>query len=164
MNNMEDLDKILSEVVRKTVKETLETIMNTERDIFIEKNDGTKNGTYRRTLNTKYGFIDDLRVPRDREGNFKTMVFEPYRRSLDIEDLILALYSNGISTRRISMILDEIFHGRYSKSTISKITDVVKEEIDEWQSRKLKERYFAIYIDALFLNLRRNKWRRRHFI
>jgi len=37
MNNMEDLDKILSEVVRKTVKETLETIMNTERDIFIEK-------------------------------------------------------------------------------------------------------------------------------
>ena len=153
---MENLDKILSEVVRKTVKETLETIMNTERDIFIEKNDGTKNGTYRRTLNTKYGFIDDLRVPRDREGNFKTMVFEPYRRSLDIEDLILALYSNGISTRRISMILDEIFHGRYSKSTISKITDVVKEEIDEWQSRKLKERYFAIYIDALFLNLRRN--------
>jgi len=108
---MEDLDKILSEVVRKTVKETLETIMNTERDIFIEKNDGTKNGTYRRALNTKYGFIDDLRVPRDREGNFKTMVFEPYRRSIDIEDLILALYSNGISTIRISMILDEIFHG-----------------------------------------------------
>jgi transposase-like protein len=40
--------------------------MNTERDIFIEKNDGTRNGTYTRTLNTKYGFIDDLRVPRDR--------------------------------------------------------------------------------------------------
>ena len=156
MNNLEDLDKILWEVVRKTVKETLETIMNTERDMFIEKNDGTMNGTYRRTLNTKYGFIDDLRVPKDREGNFKTMVFEPYRRSLDIEDLILALYSNGISTRRISMILDEIFHGRYSKSTISKITDAVKEEIDEWQSRKLKENHFAIYIDALFLNLRRN--------
>jgi len=74
MNNLEDLDKILLEVVRKTVKETLETIMNTERDMFIEKNDGTKNGTYRRTFNTKYGFIDDLRVTRDREGNFKTMI------------------------------------------------------------------------------------------
>ena len=100
--------------------------MNTERDIFIENNNGTKNGAYTRTLNTKYAFIDDLKVPRDREGNFRTMVFEPYRRSLDIEDLILALYSNGISTRRISMILEEIFQGRYSKSTISKITDVVK--------------------------------------
>ena len=58
------------------------------------------------------------------------MLLEPYRRSLDIENLILALYSNGIGTRRISMILEEIFHGRYSKSMISKITDVVKEEID----------------------------------
>jgi transposase-like protein len=84
------------------------------------------------------------------------MVFEPYRRSVDIEDMILALYSNGISTRRISLILDEIFHGRYSKSTISKITDVVKEGIVAWQSRKLKEEYFAIYIDALFINLRMN--------
>ncbi|MGC8647050.1 MAG: transposase, partial [Thermoplasmata archaeon] len=43
-----------------------------------------------------------------------------------------------------------------SKSTISKIKDVVKEEIDAWESRTLKEKYFAIYIDALFLNLRRN--------
>ena len=42
------------------------------------------------------------------------------------------------------MILDEIFHGRYSKSTISKITDAVKEELGEWQSRRLKERYFAM--------------------
>ncbi|MGC8872813.1 MAG: transposase, partial [Caldimicrobium sp.] len=56
----------------------------------------------------------------------------------------------------ISMILEDIFHGRYSKSTISKITDFVKEEIDAWKLRKLKEKYFAIYIDALFLNLRRN--------
>ncbi|MGC8565665.1 MAG: transposase, partial [Thermoplasmata archaeon] len=61
---MKVLDKILSEVVRKTVKETLETIMNTERDIFIENNNGTRNGTYKRTLNTKLGFIDNLKVPR----------------------------------------------------------------------------------------------------
>ena len=49
------------------MKETLETIMNTEREIFIERNDGTKNGAYTRTLNTKYGFIDDLKVPVDRK-------------------------------------------------------------------------------------------------
>ncbi|MGC8565997.1 MAG: transposase, partial [Thermoplasmata archaeon] len=57
--------------MRKTVKETLETIMNTERDVFIENNNGTRNGSYTRTLNTKYGFIGDLKVPRDREGNFR---------------------------------------------------------------------------------------------
>ncbi|MGC8673420.1 MAG: hypothetical protein ACP5TO_08005 [Thermoplasmata archaeon] len=54
------------------MKETLETIMNTERDIFIESNNGTKKGTYKRTLNTKYGFIDDLKVPRNMERNTLT--------------------------------------------------------------------------------------------
>jgi len=60
--------------VRKTVKETLETIMNTEREIFIERIDGTKNGAYTITLNIRYGFIDDLKVTRDRESNFRTMM------------------------------------------------------------------------------------------
>ena len=53
--------------MRKTVKETLETIMNTEREIFIENYNETRNETYTRTLNTKYGFIDDLKVPVDRK-------------------------------------------------------------------------------------------------
>ncbi|MGC9073701.1 MAG: transposase [Caldisericum sp.] len=47
-----------------------------------------KTWAYTRTLNTKYGFIDDLRVPRDREGNFRTTVFEPYRRSSSVEILL----------------------------------------------------------------------------
>jgi putative transposase len=57
------------------VKERLETIMNTKRDILIENNNGTKNETYKRTLNTKYNFLDYLKVPRDREGNFRTIIF-----------------------------------------------------------------------------------------
>ena len=48
------------------MKETLETIMNTEREIFIERDCGTRNGTYTRILNTRYGFIDYLKVPVDR--------------------------------------------------------------------------------------------------
>jgi putative transposase len=79
--------------VRKALKNILNNNEHRQGEIFIKKNRGTQNGTYTRTLNTKYGFIDDLKVPRDREGNFRTMVIEPYRRSPDIEDLILALYS-----------------------------------------------------------------------
>ncbi|MGC8673281.1 MAG: hypothetical protein ACP5TO_07290 [Thermoplasmata archaeon] len=62
--------------MRKTVKETLETIMNAEREIFIERNEGTKNGTYKRTLNTKYSFIDNQRVLKNRDRNFKTTIFD----------------------------------------------------------------------------------------
>ncbi|MGC8692587.1 MAG: transposase [Thermoplasmata archaeon] len=137
------------------MKETLETIMNTEREIFIERDDGTKNGTYIRTLNTKYGFIDDLEVLRERDGNLRTMVFDSYKKSPGHRRFNFGIIFHVIYSRRISIIFEEIFQGRYSKSTISKITDVVKEEIDAWQFRPLKEKYFAIFIDALFINSKR---------
>jgi len=70
------------------VKETLEIIMNTEEKYSFERNYGSKNEAYTRTLNTKYGFIDDLKVLRERDGNFRTMVFDSYKKFHNIEDLI----------------------------------------------------------------------------
>ncbi len=130
--------------------------MNAERQAFIEEHNGTKNGYYYRDLATKFGYINDLKVPRDREGEFNTQILEPYKRTFDLEDLIIALYAKGASTRKIADILEELFNHKYSQSTISRITDITKEEIDKWQRRELKKRYFAIYIDALFINLRRD--------
>jgi len=149
-----NISKIIEEIVVKTVKEALENLMNAERQAFIEEHNGTKNGYYYRDLMTKFGYINDLKVPRDREGEFKTQILEPYKRTFDIDDLIIALYAKGTSTRKIADILEELFNHKYSQSTISRITDITKEEIDKWQRRELKKRYFAIYIDALFINLR----------
>ena len=96
---MEDMDKIVTEVAGKAVKEFLENLMNTERDVFLMENNGQKNGYYSRSMKTKMGEIRDLNVPGDRNGSFQTAVFEPYSRSIGIDELILALYSKGISTR-----------------------------------------------------------------
>ena len=85
---MEDMDKIVSEVV----------MMNTERDVFFMENNGQKNVSCNRSMKTKMGEIRDLNVPRDRNGSFQTAAFEPYSRSIGIDELILALYSKGIST------------------------------------------------------------------
>ncbi len=86
--------------------------------------DGIKNGKYKRDLKTKYGEIKQLNIPRDRDSNFHTKVIEPYNRSIGIEDLIVSMYSNGISTRRIAGIMEDILGNKYSKSTISRITDL----------------------------------------
>ena len=72
--------------------------MNTERDVFLIENHGQKNGHYGRSMKTRIGEIIDLNLPRDREGSFKTSVFEPYSRSIGIDELIMAIYSKGIST------------------------------------------------------------------
>ena len=66
--------------------------------MFIEENGGTKNGYYRRSIKTNYGEMEDLSVPRDREGNFRTGIFDPYTRSIGIEELVISLYSKGIFT------------------------------------------------------------------
>ena len=69
--NMEEMDKRIMEVARNAVKEYLENLMNTERDVFLEEKGGLKNGYYERAMKTKFGEIEDLNVPRDREGRFR---------------------------------------------------------------------------------------------
>ena len=152
---MEDIETRLDSAIKRLVKEELERVMGIERDVFLEHSNGTRNGHYERDLTTKYGHIDDLKVPRDREGTFRTQIFQPYQRYTGIEDFIAAMYAKGMSTAKIGDILEELFHHSYSRSTISRITDVLVEEIGKWQGRPLKQRYTAIMIDAMFFNMRR---------
>ena len=100
--------------------------------------------------------IEDLNVPRDREGRFRTALFDPYARSIGIDELIISLYSKGISTRKMSEILESIFQNRYSRSSISRITEITIEEVKRFQNRPLDRRYIAIFLDALFFYLRRD--------
>ena len=62
------------------------------------------------------------------------------------------MYSKGISTRKMAEILKELFHNRYSRPTISRITDITVPEISKWRSRRLEKRYIAIFMDAVFFS------------
>ena len=72
---MEELDKKVSEIVRSTVKEFMESLMKGEIQAFLEENRGSRNGYYHRDIGTRYWEIDDLRVPRDRDNGFQTAIF-----------------------------------------------------------------------------------------
>ena len=114
-----------------------------------------RNEFYERKVKKKFGEMDDLAVPRDREGRFRTAALEPYSRSMGIDELIISLYSKGVSTRKASEILETIFHNRYSRSSISRIMDATLEEVKRFQSRPLESRCIAIFLDALFFFLHR---------
>ena len=64
------------------------------------------------------------------------------------------MYSKGVSTRKMAEILKELFHNKYSKSTISRITDITVHGIQKWISRPLEKKYIAIFMDAMFFSLR----------
>ncbi len=146
-----DIDKLL----RNAIKERIEKLIEIELNAYLEENPGIKNGKYKRDLKTKYGEIKQLNIPRDRESNFHTQIIEPYNRSIGMEDLIVSMYSNGISTRRIAGILEDILGNKYSKSTVSRITDLTMEEVYKFINRPLDKRYIAVFLDGLFFYLRR---------
>ncbi len=83
-------------------------------------------------------------------------MFPSYKRNIGIEDMIISMYSKGVSTRKIGKVIEEIYNYSLSRSSVSRITDIVKPGIDKWNNRRLNKRYIAIYIDALFINIRRD--------
>jgi len=154
--NISDIENIdIDKLLRNAIKERIEKLMEIELNAYLENNPGIKNGKYKRDLKTKYGEIKQLNIPRDRESNFHTQVIEPYNRSIGMEDLIVSMYSNGISTRRIAGIMEDILGNKYSKSTVSRITDLTIEEVYKFINRPLDKRYIAVFLDGLFFYLRR---------
>ena len=84
-----------------------------------------KNGFYERNLDTTIGELEDLKIPRDREGNFRTKLIEPYRRrDVSLEELMLGMFASGMSARSVAQALESIFELKYSPSTISQISRV----------------------------------------
>ena len=150
-----DLRKILLDLIKE--KQTLKSIMVAERYVFIKKYGGTKNGFYVRNLDTTLGKFENLKVPRDREGKFRTKLIEPYRRrDISLEDLILGMFALGMSARLVAQVLESIFELKYSPSMISQISRVTLEEISKWKQRKLRKRYTVIMLDGMWLSVRRD--------
>lgn len=114
----------------------------------------SRNGHGRKTVLTTTGPVD-LEVPRDRNGTFDPQIVPKRKRRLgQVEDMILSLYARGMSTRDITEHLGEVYGATVSAATISRVTDVVADEIAAWQSRPVDPVYPILYIDAIRLKIR----------
>ncbi|WP_262382921.1 IS256 family transposase, partial [Bacillus infantis] len=161
--NIDDLDfaNILKLSMQDLLKEKAENILREEIKNVLENEpvgeENSRNGYYSRTLDTIYGRIEDLAVPRDRKGDFTTQMFEPYkRRMVAVDELVVQLYQHGVGVRQVGLIMKSLLGEQYSPGTISNITSAVMEDVIEWQNRPLKERYCALFLDALFVKVRRD--------
>jgi putative transposase len=116
----------------------------------------SRNGKSRKTVSTQNGPVD-IEVPRDRNGSFEpTIVPKRVRRLGSIDDMILSLYSRGMTTRDIEQHLLEVYGVNASRELISNVTDVVIDEIKAWQSKPLDEVYPILYIDGLRIRVKDN--------
>jgi len=168
--NLEELKgKIENSSLESPVKASLTIILNSlmekERDEYInalpyektEDRRGYRNGYYTRELMTGVGGLT-LRVPRTRDGEFSTAVFNKYERWE--QALILSMMEmvvNGVSTRKVSKIVEEICGKKVSKSFVSELTKGLDPIVNEWRNRPLNTSYYPyIYVDAMYIKVREN--------
>ncbi len=153
-----DSKEIIS-LMKGIVKKALEEMMIEEREEYLKKNPETKgNGYYERELVCGLLGIGDLKVPRTRDGNFRSVLL-PYRRKYteDVGDVIKALFIAGVSQRKLAQVLEVLYGAKLSASTISRMAEVGSEEVEKWKNRPLEERYAVIFLDATYFSLRRAK-------
>ena len=161
----EDLQQLLAEdrdllqvIVEQTVQQILEAEM--EEALQAGKSERTETrlgyraGYYQRTLVTRVGKIE-LRVPQDRQGRFRTEVFERYQRSEKaLVAAMLEMYVQGVSTRKVKTITEELCGHEFSSSTISRIVQQLDTELEKFARRRLEEPYPYLVLDARYEKVR----------
>lgn len=114
----------------------------------------SRNGTRSKKVITNIGPVE-IDVPRDRDGTFEPQTVRKRQRRLEgVDSMILSLTAKGLTTGEISAHLAEVYDASISKETISKITDAVLEEMNEWLHRPLDRMYPVIFIDAIVVKVR----------
>ena len=114
----------------------------------------SRNGMTDKNLITNSGPVQ-LNVPRDRAGTFEPKIVpKRIRRLGSVDDMILSLYARGVTTRDIKEHLAEVYGAEVSPGLISNVTDVVQDEITQWQTRPIDAVYPIVYIDAIVVKIR----------
>ncbi|MEB7724271.1 IS256 family transposase [Mammaliicoccus fleurettii] len=155
----------LNTAMKSIAVSVLNAYMEMERDQYVNadfkqknpKRIAQRNGYYERDFMMPVGKIH-LKVPRTRDGEFTTDVFEQYTRS--DQSLILAMmeaYINGVSTRNITKIVEALSGESVSKSTISEVMKNIDPDIQEWASRPItNHQYKYVFVDAMYIKVREN--------
>ena len=114
----------------------------------------SRNGYYPKTVRTEVGDVT-IEVPRDRNGTFEPATVPVGSRSLTgFEELVVSLYAKGLTTGDIAAHLDDIYGTEIDRSTISRITDRIVDDMTAWQSRPLEAIYPVVLIDGIRIKIR----------
>ena len=149
----------VDQVVRRTVEETLNGLLDAEADELCgaaryersaERLD-TRAGHYRRKLLTKAGPVE-LKVPRLRTLPLETQIIERYRRrESSVEESLVEMYLAGVSVRRVEDITEALWGERVSPSTVSSLNQKIYEQIEAWRQRPIEGRHAYMYLDGIWL-------------
>ncbi len=161
--NQQTFRQYLRELARSGIRVVLEDVMREELDALIgvgwgecsPKRKGYRNGHYTRDLVTSSGQIEDIKVPRDREGQFHTQVFERYSRyEPHIADGLTQMFVAGTSTHKVGEVAQTLMGVTPSASTISRLNQSLTHQFETWRERSLQTHWRILYLDGVHFSIR----------
>lgn len=156
----EDMQAALKDIFGPMFESMLQGEMDSHlgyeaNDHGFKDTDNRRNGYIHKNVKTAYGEIP-VEVPRDRDASFDPVAIPKRTRDVSgIEDKVLSMYARGMSQRDIADTIEDIYGFEISHETISNITDRVIETAEEWQNRPLKKFYTFVFVDCLFVSIRK---------
>ena len=156
VNGDDPLKGLLRHTIQQVLEEELTAFLNAEPYDRTENRRGYRNGYKPRTLTTRVGRLE-LMVPKDREGRFSTELFEKYQRSEKaLVQTIAEMYVQGVSTRKVKKITEELCGLEISKSQVSSLVEGLDAEVQRWRMRPLTKNYPYLVVDARGERIRRD--------
>jgi putative transposase len=161
--SQQEFQQYLRELARGAIRVVLEDVMREELDALIgvgwgessPKRKGYRNGYYTRDLVTTSGWIEDLQVPRDREGQFHTQVFERYRRyEPQVAQGLTDMFVAGTSTHKVGEVAQTLLGVAPSASAISRLNRDLEQQFTAWRERALSEHWRILYLDGVHFSIR----------
>lgn len=149
----------LGELVRQSVEDTLNALLDEEADRLTnanryERTEGrldTRAGSYKRKLLTKAGEVE-LKMPRLRTLPFETAIIKRYqKREISVEEALVEMYLAGVSVRRVEDITEALWGAKVSAGTVSNLNQKVYVKIEEWRQRPRLMNYPYVYLDGIYL-------------
>lgn len=136
----------------------LESMMVAERGEFLTENPGNKGNGYRPGHSYGQGKKLEFRIPRDRYGNFHPQILAILRdQEEECDRLAGVLYTKGLTQEQVSDVFNQIYGQHYSKSSISRMVECVRAQVNEWLERGLEEYYPVVFVDCVHIKIHRKR-------
>jgi transposase-like protein len=114
-----------------------------------------RNGTYPRNLTTRFGLIEDMLVPRFRQGGLLHSLFAPYQqRTDDVDKALGTLFLNGVSTHKLKSIAEQLTGRSVSAQTVSTIVQKTDQELQEYRTKPIEDKYDYLFLDGIYDKIR----------
>ncbi len=114
----------------------------------------SRNGYYPKTIRTEVGDVE-IQVPRDRNGTFEPVIVPVGQRRLSgLDQMVISLYAKGLTTGDIAAHLFDVYDQAVDRSTISRITDQIVDDMQTWQNRPLDAIYPVMFVDGIRIKIR----------